>query len=82
MVMYGGGRLVEVMQWVINLVLSETCPADWKRSLLVPLHKDSDSEKVGNYRGIALGYSVEKVFMKVMARRLGRFAEDRILTEA
>ena len=31
---------------------------------------------------IALGYSVAKVFMRVMARRLGRFAEDRIMTEA
>ena len=38
MVMYGGGRLVDVMLQVVNLVLrSEACPADWKRSLL-PLH--------------------------------------------
>ena len=32
--MYGGGRLVEMIQQVKNLVLrSESCPADWKRSL-------------------------------------------------
>ena len=56
MVMYGGGRLVEVMLQVVNLVMrSVSCLADWKRSLLVPLHKDSDNEEVGNYRGIALG---------------------------
>ena len=35
-----------------------------------------------NYRGVTLGCSVAKVFMREMARRLGRFAEDRILTEA
>ena len=47
MVMYGDGRLVEMMQQVMNLVLrSESCPADWKKSLLVPLHKDGDNEKV------------------------------------
>ena len=46
------------------------------------LHKDGDNEEVGNYRGVALGCSVAKVFMRVMARRLGRFAEDRILMEA
>ena len=40
MVMYGGGRLVEVMLLVMNLVLwSESSPADWKRSLLVPVHR-------------------------------------------
>ena len=41
---------------------SECCPLDWKRSLLVPLHKGGDVEQVGNYRGIAIGYSVVKVF--------------------
>ena len=47
MVMYGGRRLVEVMLHVLNLVLrSESCPEDWKRSLLVPLHKDGDNEEV------------------------------------
>ena len=36
MVMYGGGRLVEEMLQLMNLVLrSEFPPADWKRSLLM-----------------------------------------------
>ena len=48
----GGGRLVEIMLPVINLVFSESCQADWKRSLLVPLYKDGDKEEVGNYRGL------------------------------
>ena len=55
-VMYGGGRLVEFMLQVMDLVLrSESCLADWQRSLLVPLHKDGDNEEVGNCRVIALG---------------------------
>ena len=50
--MYGGGRLVEVMLQVMNLVFrSESCLAYWKRGLLVPLRKDSDNEEVKNYRG-------------------------------
>ena len=36
-------------------------------------------EQVGNYKGVALGCSV---FVRVLAWRLGRFAEDMILTEA
>ena len=35
------------------MLRSESCPADWKRSLLVPLHKDGDNEEVGSYREIA-----------------------------
>ena len=31
MVMYDGDRLVEVMLQVMNLVLSESCLANWKR---------------------------------------------------
>ena len=54
MMMYSGGRLVEVMLLVMDLILrSESCPADWKRSLLVPLHKDGDNDELGNCRGIA-----------------------------
>ena len=55
MVMHGGGRLVEMMLQVMNLVLrSESCLAHLKKSLLMPLHKDGDNEEVGNYRGITL----------------------------
>ena len=63
------------------MLRSESCLADWKRSLLVPLH-DGDNEEVENYRGIALGCSMAKVFMIVMVRGLRRFAEDRIFREA
>ena len=63
------------MLLVMNMVMkSECCLLDWKKSLLVPLHKDGDVEQVGNYRRIALGCSVAKVFVRVLARRLGRFA--------
>ena len=80
MLMYGGGWLVVVMLLMMNVVMKSECsPLDWKRSLLVPLHKDSGVKQVGNYRRIALGCSVVKVFMRVLARKLERFAED--LTE-
>ena len=72
---FGGGDVADD-----NVVMkSECCPLDWKRSLLVPFHKDGDVEGVRNYRGIVLGFSEVKVFVRVLARR---FAEDRILTEA
>ena len=36
----------------------------------------------GNYRGIALGSCVATVFTRVLTRRLGEYAKERILTEA
>ena len=47
---------------VMNLVMSESCPADWKRSLLVSLHKDGDNEEVGKYREIALGCNGKGIY--------------------
>ena len=40
----------------------------------MPLHKDGDNEEEENYRGIALGCSMAKIFMRVKERMLGRFA--------
>ena len=38
---------MKVMSLMMNVVMkSECCPLDWKRSLLVPVHKDSDVEQV------------------------------------
>ena len=43
---------MEVILLMMNVVMkSEYCLLDWKRSLLVPLHKDGDVEQVGNYKG-------------------------------
>ena len=41
----GDDMVVEVMLQV----MSESCLADWRRSLLVSLHKDGNHEEVGNF---------------------------------
>ena len=50
----------------------------------MPLFKSEDTEVASKYRGIALGSCVAKVFTRCscLTRRLGEFAEERILTEA
>lgn len=40
-----------------------------------------DSEVVGNYRGIAIGSCVAKVFTRLLTKRL-EYAEEQILMEA
>ena len=58
------------------------CPQSGGKAFVVPLYKSGDPEVAGNYRGIALGSCVAKVFTRVLTRRLGEYAEERILTEA
>ena len=83
MILYGGFRLIESLTQLLNIAIDEECvPSDWRKSYVVPLFKSGDTEVASNYRGIALGSCVAKVFTRCLTRRLGEFAEERILTEA
>ena len=55
-------------------------PQDWKSSFVIPLFKDGDPESASNYRGLALGSCVAKVWAKLLIVRLGEYAEENILT--
>ena len=83
MMVYGEFRLVETLAQLMNLAITEEyVPSEWRKSFVVPLYKSGDPEVAGNYREIALGSCVAKVFTRVPTRRLGEYAEERILTEA
>ena len=57
---------------------SQVYPQDWKSSFVIPLFKDGDPESASNYRGIALGSCVAKVWAKILTVRLGEYAEENI----
>ena len=83
MLIYGGSRMVESMRCMLNVMRrSQVCPQDWKSSFVIPLFKDGDPESASNYRGIALGSCVAKVWAKILTVRLGEYAEENILTDA
>ena len=78
---YGEFRLVETLAQLMNLAITEEyVPSE--KSFVVPLYKSGDPEVAGDYRGIALGSCVAKVFTRLLKRLLGDYAEERILTEA
>ena len=57
---------VTVILMMKNTVLkSESCSLVWKRSLLVPIHKDGDVEQLGNNRRVALGCNEVKVIVRL-----------------
>ena len=69
---------MDTLAQLMNLAITEEyVPSEWRKSFVVPLYKSGDSEVA-----IVLGSCVAKVFTRVLTRRLGEYAEERILTEA
>ena len=75
--------MVESMRCMFNVTRkSQVYPQDWKSSFVIPLFKDGDPESASNYRGIALGSCVAKVWANILTVGLGEYAEENILTDA
>lgn len=61
--MFRGEKVISSMRVLFNSFTElEEYPQEWHRSVIVPVLKDSDREELENYRGIALGCTVGKVF--------------------
>ena len=54
------------------------CPKAWNTAIIIPLLKKGDTSIMDNYRGIALQDIVEKVFAKVIYRRLESIIDPQI----
>jgi len=59
----------------------EELPTEWKRSIIVPIHKKKDKLDCPNYRGISLLCHSSKVFSSVILQRIKKRTEE-ILAEA
>ena len=58
----------------------EIFPADWKRAVIVPIHKKKDKLDCNNYRGISLLCHCSKIFTSILLDRL-RSKTEEILSE-
>ena len=54
----------------------ESFPQDWRKAVIVPLHKKNDTLCCDNYRGISLLSHCEKVMAKVILQRIQRRTEE------
>ena len=59
----------------------EELPTEWKRSVIVPIHKKKDKLDRSNYRGISLLCHSSKVFSSVILQKIKKRTEE-ILAEA
>ena len=52
---------------------------DWKRAIIVPLHKKGSKLACSNYRGINLLSILSKVYAKILDSRLGSRTENMVM---
>ncbi|KAL5005625.1 hypothetical protein ScPMuIL_016783 [Solemya velum] len=76
----GHTALLPLLVKTFNVVLSSGCfPDTWRCNILQPLHKKGDKLIPSNYRGIAVGSHLSKLFCNVLHKRLYTFSETHAL---
>ena len=59
---------------------SERVPDEWKKAIIVPIHKKKDKMDCNNYRGVSILCHCSKVYSNILLRRM-RKRTDEILAE-
>ena len=63
--------VVNQLQVLFNNILSSTIyPTEWKKNILTPLHKSDILSDPSNFRGLAVGSCLGKLFNKLLLNRL------------
>ena len=72
----GQESLLPLLEMIFNKILTNgEFPRSWRVNLLTPIHKKGDPLDPANYRGIAVGSHLGKLFCSIMNTRLLKFAE-------
>ena len=76
----GGEAIVE---WLFDILRevwrTRRVPVEWKRAVLVPIHKKNDRKVCNNYRGIALLSIPGKVLSLILLERLQTIIDPQLL---
>lgn len=74
MLKVGSPLILPYLQRAFNKILSSGIfPDQWRCSFLTPVHKRSDASVPSNYRGIAVGSNLAKLFCSILNNRLSSF---------
>ena len=70
-------KVINILQLIFNNIIeTEDYPEKWNISLTQLIYKDGDKGDPGNYRGIALGSNLGKLFNAIINSRLYKYMED------
>jgi Reverse transcriptase (RNA-dependent DNA polymerase) len=74
---YGGETIIK---WLHRVILtswnSEEIPEDWRKMVIIPLHKSNTRQDCNNARGISLLSIAGKIFTKVILNRISDTVES------
>ena len=74
--------LIDHFLKLFNLIFDSGCfPMEWTKSFLVPIHKKGDNTDVNNYRGIAIGSCLSKLFLTIINNRIVNHLEENNLLD-
>jgi hypothetical protein len=72
----GCSHILKVITKLFNTIFTSSCfPDKWRESCITAIHKKGDYHDTGNYRGIAVGSILCKVFNSVLHSRLADYIE-------
>ena len=78
----GGEVTVKWLQRIYSMVWrTGVVPRDWRRAVIVPIHKKGSKKLCKNYRGISLLSIPGKVFASILNHRVCTVTEDKIMEE-
>ncbi len=70
-------NLLNAMKHVFNIIMKNgNYPRVWNSNIITPIHKSGDKNDPQNYRGIAVGNSLNKLFTKIINRLYQYFSEQ------
>ena len=56
----------------------ESIPQDWKKAIIIPIHKKGDRKECGNSRGISLLSVPGKVLTRVILNKIGKIIDEKL----
>ena len=76
----GGSAVAEWLHTIINLMWTTgEVPADWKKAVIVPIHKKGNKMICSNYRGISLLSIPSKVYTRILDGMIRSRTESKVM---
>lgn len=74
MLKFGQIYIIDPLCKLFNNILSTgKFPVEWVKGIIVPIFKSGEKCNPSNYRGIAIGSCIGKLFLKILNNRLENF---------
>ena len=70
----------ETLLLLLNKIFSNHLyPSNWTVNFLKPIFKKGEIDDTENYRGLAIGSALAKLFSQILLRRLNRYVDEKKL---